>query len=330
MRLLIPLALLLLLPVGARAQAPGADLREATPLAFESHVEPGQVRIGEPFTYTLSMTHAPEERYELALPPDLGVFDLLEQGRRREDSPGRSTTTFELKLSAFELGLQRLPDVPFTVSTPQGPLRFTASPNRTVEVLSTLPEDAQGQGAELKDIQPPLEVGIPSWRLLWWLLGAVVAGLLGWALVRWLRRPRARPEVEAPLLPLDQRTRQSLKELESQALPAQGRGREFYFRLSEIVRGYLGERYGFEALECTSTELMAAVRKLRAPGLPEEELQHFVSESDLIKYARGEASPDTCRQALAFGYSLLERTWPPPPPPTPAPAESHASGSRVP
>lgn len=322
--LLLPLALLLTLPLAAPAQ----DLGEATPLAFESHVEPGQVRIGEPFTYTLSITHAPEERYELALPPELGAFDLLEQGRRREDSGGRSTTTFALRLSAFELGLQRLPEVPFTVSTPQGPLRFTASPNRTVEVLSTLPEEAQG--AELKDIQPPMEVGIPSWRLLWWLLGAVVAGLLGWALVRWLRRPRATPVVVAPPLPLDQRTRQALKELEAQELPEQGRGREFYFRLSEVVRGYLGERYGFEALECTSTELMAAVRKLRAPGLPEEELQRFVSESDLIKYARGEASPETCRQALAFGHSLLERTWPPPPPPSPAPAESHAPGSRVP
>lgn len=328
MRLLVPLALLLTLPLAARAQAPGP--REASPLAVESHVEPGQVRIGEPFSYTLSITHAPEERYELALPPELGAFDLLEQGRRREDSPGRSTTTFVLKLSAFELGLQKLPEVPFTVSTPQGPLGYTASPQRTVEVLSTLPEEAQGQGAELKDIQPPLEVGIPSWRLLWWLLGAVVAGLLGWALVRWLRRPRAAPVVVAPPLPLDQRTRNALKELEAQALPAQGRGREFYFRLSEIVRGYLGERFAFEALECTSTELMAAVRKLRAPGLPEEELQRFVSESDLIKYARGEASPETCRQALAFGHLLLERTWPPPPPPSLEPAESHASGSRVP
>jgi hypothetical protein len=105
--------------------------------------------------------------------------------------------------------------------------------------------------------------------------------------------------------------------------------KDFYFRLSEILRGYLGERYGFDALECTSSELMAQLRRLKAPGLPEDGLMRFISESDLVKYARAESSPDSCREALTFGYSLLDQTWPPPPPPEAAPV-SHASGPRVP
>ncbi len=101
--------------------------------------------------------------------------------------------------------------------------------------------------------------------------------------------------------------------------------KDFYFRLSEILRGYLGERYGFEALECTSSELMAKLRRMPTPGLPEDGLLRFVSESDLVKFARAESSPDSCRAALAFGYELLDKTWPPPPPPEAVPV-SHASG----
>ena len=107
--------------------------------------------------------------------------------------------------------------------------------------------------------------------------------------------------------------------------PTQGKVKDFYFRLSEILRGYLGERYGFDALECTSSELMTKLRRMPTPGLPEDRLLRFVSESDMVKYARAESSPDSCREALAFGYELLDKTWPPPPPPEAVPV-SHASG----
>jgi Domain of unknown function (DUF4381) len=216
------------------------------------------------------------------------------------------------------------------VSTPEGPKRFMA-PARTLEVASTLPEDAQAEGADLKDIQPPTEVSIRSWMLLWALLGvlaAVVVGLVAWRL---FQKYRNRPLAEVkPLLPLDARTRQALHVLESENLPAQGRVKDFYFRLSEIIRGYLGERYGFDALECTSSELMAELRRKKPLQFPEDGLMRFVSESDLVKYARAESTPESCREALAFGYELLDKTWPPlVPPPTEVASLPHASGPRV-
>ena len=44
--------------------------------------------------------------------------------------------------------------------------------------------------------------------------------------------------------------------------------RPFYFQLSEIVREYLGARFGFLALEMTTEELMDELRPPRAarPG----------------------------------------------------------------
>jgi hypothetical protein len=121
------------------------------------------------------------------------------------------------------------------------------------------------------------------------------------------------------------RVRQSLDALKREDLPGRGLTKDFYFRLSEIVRGYLGERYGFEALECTSSELMTSLRRLPTPGLPEDALMRFVSESDMVKYARADSSPESCDQALAFGYDLLSKTYVPPAPSTP----DAASGPRV-
>jgi hypothetical protein len=319
---------LLCVALTASAQAPATDLPETDPQGFQTRVLPERVLLGEPFTYEIIITHAPGERYELALPAELGDFELLSQTRQRQDGEGASTTTFGLRLSAFNLGLLKLPEVPFTVTSLEGLKRFVA-PARTLEVGSTLPPEAQEQGAELKDIQPPIEVSVRSWRLLWGLLGLAVAGLLAWALVHYLRRPRPKPVVVVPVLPLDVRTRKALDALKAEDLPAQGRVKDFYFRLSEVLRGYLGERYGFEALECTSSELLATLRRLPTPGLPEEALARFVTESDMVKYAKAESSPQACGEALAFGYELLNKTWSPPAP-LKAPVELYAPpGPRV-
>lgn len=326
MRWLGLLALLCVLP--AFAQAPSETVPEVEPSGFQARVVPERVLLGEPFVYELVLTHPPEHRYELALPADLGDFSVLSQTRQRADAEGRSVTTFGLKMAAFNLGTLALPEVPFTVSTPEGPMRFVA-PGRTLEVASTLPPDAESEGADLADIQPPTEVAVRSWDMVWWLLlvSRVVALVAGLALLVKERLAHARREVVEPPAPLDVRTRRSLEALKAEDLPDQGKVKEFYFRLSEVLRGYLGERYGFDALECTSSELMVQLRRMSTPGLPEEELMRFVSESDMVKYARAEVSAQTCAAALAFGYELLEKTWPPPPPPQAA-SESHASGSR--
>ncbi|RKH57981.1 hypothetical protein D7X96_37600 [Corallococcus interemptor] len=329
MRLALVLAAVLFVSApSAWAQAPAAPkapvaLETVTPTGASARVEPEEVHIGEPFTYQVTLTHPKDQRYELVAPTGEGPVELLQQTRQRQDNANDATTTFGLRFSAFELGGVKLPDLAFDVATPEGPRRFVLK-GKTVDVTSTLPADAQGQGAELFDYQPPQEVPIRSWTLLYALAAALAVGVAVWLLVRWWQR-RPKREKVVPLLPLDVRVRQSLDALQREDLPGRGHVKDFYFRLSEIVRGYLGERYGFEALECTSSELMASLRKLHTPGLPEDALMRFVSESDMVKYARADASPESCKQALAFGYDLLAKTYVPPAPPKP----DAAPGPRV-
>jgi hypothetical protein len=310
----------------AQAQTPAKApvvLESVVPTGASARVEPEEVRIGEAFTYQVTLTHPKDQRYELVAPTGDSAVELLQQTRQRQDGASDATTTFGLRFSAFELGGVRLPDLAFDVATPEGPRRFVLL-GKTVDVVSTLPQDAQGQGAELFDYQPPQEVPVRSWTLLYALAVALAVGAVVWMLVRWWQR-RPKREKLVPLLPLDVRVRNSLDALKREDLPGRGRVKDFYFRLSEIVRGYLGERYGFEALECTSSELMTSLRRMPTPGLPEDALMRFVSESDLVKYARADASPESCNQALAFGYDLLAKTFVPPAPSTP----DAASGPRV-
>lgn len=299
-----PAALIfLLLAVDA---GPSASAPELQPLSFRGRADPDRVRLGEPFSYELEIRHSLSQRYDLRPPANDGAFELLGQTRSRVDGQDSATTTFVLRLALFELGRRKLPDLTFEVIEGERSGRFVA-PGIPVEGIGSLPPDAE-KGEQLRDIKPPEAVPIRSYRLLAALTVLLAAALAGYGAYRWLKRRRLRPPIERPLAALDVRTFAALDALRRENLPAQGRAREFYFRLSEIARAYLGERYGFEALECTSAELLEAARQHRSRGLPAEELERFVAESDLVKFAKAPASEAQCNEALEFVGQLVRRT----------------------
>jgi hypothetical protein len=298
-----------------------------TPPRYTREAKPARVKLGEPFDYEVTLEHPGAERYELLAPSEdaLAPFDLLEHTRARQDQGGQAKTTFHLKMALYDVGVKRIPDVFFEAVTPAGTRKFVL-PGVDVEGVSSLPAASDQKGAALEDIKPPRDVPVRSWRLVYVLLGLLAAAALGYGLRRFLKRPKIIQARKVPPVPLDVRTRQALQDLSEQRLPALGKSQEFFFRLSEIVRGYLGERYGFEALECTGPELLSRIQVLKARELPEEELRRFVLESELVKFARQEVSEDACDQALEFGHQLVVRTWQSPQPPNP---EGHAPGSRL-
>ncbi|HVE84786.1 MAG TPA: hypothetical protein VND93_18145 [Myxococcales bacterium] len=298
------------------------------PLAFEQRTVPGQVRLGDPFVYELQITHPAGHRYELRAPRELGDLELTGQERSRADQADQAVTTFRLRMAAFQLGKQRLPDLVFDVVSPEGSGTFeTHGPE--VEITPTLSESAAQNGEALYDIQPPAGVPVRTYRLLWAAAALVAAGALGYAAFRWLKRPRKPSAAKViPLEPVDVRARRALEELRAQDLPGQGRFREFHFRLSEILRGYLGERYAFDALESTSFELLDQLRRRHTPGLDFSAFERQVHASDLVKFARGTTTPEDCKRELELAYQLVQSTTaalaPPPSVPRPPPSSSDA------
>jgi hypothetical protein len=294
------------------------------PLAFQHHAVPDKVRLGDPFVYELQITHPAGQRYELRPPRDLGDLELTSTERGRADDQGQAVTTFRLRMAAFALGKVKLPDLVFDVVSGDGAAGTFETHGAEVEVLSTIAESASQNGEPLYDILPPTAVAVRSWRLLWGLAALLAVAALGYAASRFLRRAKvAAPEKAVPLEPLDVRTRRALDELRAADLPVRGQYREFHFRFSEIVRGYLGERYGFDALECTSGELLDQLRRLHTPGLDYGSVERHVNESDLVKFARAPATPESCKRELEWAYRVVQTTTAAmaPPPPTVPPAK---------
>ena len=292
----------------AAGQLDAADGGVLPPLRVQSHVMPVRAQLGEPFVVEIVITHEKTQRYELPIPGDLEAFEYVSQQRDRVDGPDSSTTTFKVSLQGFELGKQRTPTLQFELTDPAGIAKMPVS-GTDVEIVSSLPADSKDTGADYYDVRKPEQIPVRTWRLIYALLIGLAVALLAYGVFRYLNRPK--PVIAAPVKPLEPahvRARQALDALAKQNLPGRGRVREHYFRLSEIIRGYLGELYDFDALECTTPELLEALRTRTTPGLPMDALVEFANRSDFVRYAKQEPDADECKAALELGYRIVHAT----------------------
>src|SRR5919204_338236 len=111
-----------------------------------------------------------------------------------------------------------------------------------------------------------------------------------------------------PSIPLRWRCRPAARRRD--APWARGQGRAAIFALSEIVRGYLGARLHFNALDLTSEEFVAELRRRRLIGLDLASLIEEVRWEDLVKFAKLEPTAEECARGIDLAESLIRHTRP--------------------
>src|SRR5690606_28846531 len=126
------------------------------------------------------------------------------------------------------------------------------------------------------------------------LLGLVLAALLA-ALVYYLRKRPKKVPPPAPARPAWEVALEDLHSLRHAGLVQMERYAEHFDRASDILRRYLGDRYGFDGLESTTHEIIARLRRLGG-DLPDlDSVERLLRRADLVKFARLTPSEDECQ-----------------------------------
>ncbi len=254
------------------------------------------------------------------------------------EKPGRNT--------------MELPPLPVAVQRANGEVATVCTHPHVIGVEDPI---ANAPQAEPKK-NPPPRPQREEWTalkkaLLWGSLGLLAGALIAWFAYRQLTKPKP-PVPPPPPRPPWEIALERLDEVRHAGLLDAGRHAEYFDRVSDAVRGYLGARFGFDGLESTSDEILAALKKQAigfvridaasehnapTPGIPLDEVRHFLAECDLVKFANLTPTPDQCASALVSGEHIVRSTMPystpgatppplvPPPSPPPAPAPAPAA-----
>lgn len=268
-----------------------------------SSVRPLRAHVGDPLTVTVVARCPRGVAVNLPLKLELGEF--VELGRSessREPAAGTGVVlreqTFRLRVAAYKLGTLTLPALSLTALGPGGELLTLQTKPTTVRIGSVLGNEPDPR---LKPLDPPVVVYRRSWWLLYTLGALLAAGVVAAASVlayrRWQARRAARPA--APPVPAHEQALARLAALPVASWLAQQRHKELYAALSEILRAYLGARWGFEALEMTTSEVATALVLRLVPATQRDRAQVLCQACDLVKFAKLQPDDDEARQAFA-------------------------------
>ena len=217
-----------------------------------------------------------------------------------------------------------LPPVPITLSRASGELvTVCTSPHRV------LVEDPTSNEPEaMPKNNPPARAQRELWTLArdltyGLLIGAAVAALATWLILRWLRRPKPilpppppRPAWETAL--------SELNALRRSGLVAAGQGTELIDKTSDVVRRYLGGLYGFDGIESTTDEVLHTLRVRHTVSATMHAVTQHLRWCDLVKFARVTPTAEDCGRVLDEAEAVVHTTMPhaageqPPPVPTTA------------
>jgi hypothetical protein len=159
--------------------------------------------------------------------------------------------------------------------------------------------------------------------LSWGALGVLVGAVLGWLAYRWLKRARPAPPPPPPRPPWEIAL-ERLDEVRHAGLLETQRLADFYDRVNDAVRQYLGARFGFDGLESTTGETLKALRRAPHFGLPLPEVAAFLQDCDLVKFADMTPTPEECERALTQAERIVRATMPAQMPPPPFAQEARA------
>lgn len=139
--------------------------------------------------------------------------------------------------------------------------------------------------------------------------GLLLAFALAVAYRWWRRRPRPVPPPPPPR-PAWVVALEALHDIRHARLVEQGRLDIHLERVSNTLRVYLGDRYGFDGLECTTDEIVAQLAQRSDAATIREGAQALLREADLVKFADVEPEATQCVEALATAERIVRDTTP--------------------
>ena len=157
--------------------------------------------------------------------------------------------------------------------------------------------------ADIRGLKGPVEIPT-GWEWVWWLLGAVAAAIVAWRVYKWWRKRQLTPKA-AVVIPAHRRAKDRLRG----ALDLISNPYAYCSLLSDVVRGYIEDRFNYKAPERTTEEFLAEVQTGTRLTLEQQALlSDFLQRCDLVKFAKHEPAEPELRALYDAALKFIDET----------------------
>ncbi|MHC4268598.1 MAG: hypothetical protein ACYSTS_09045 [Planctomycetota bacterium] len=251
-----------------------------------ANVDKARATIGDKINYKITVDFP--ENMEVFFPEtkekvgDLTVKDFDVADIEKEE--GRITRELMYILETYKTGSYIIPafDIKYKEKH-KSEVEVAKTPEIFIEVATTLDEDA----SDVRDIKPPVSLHKSYFRL--YIIIAIAFGVLALAAIV-LHYIYRRKEMETESIPEPLSAHQiaynELESLRTMDLISKGQIKEYYYRLSNIVRHYIENRFKLMAPERTTEEFLAEMTVTGKLAEDHKKLVgNFLEHCDMVKFA---------------------------------------------
>jgi len=293
--------LLVLLSVTAQAQVTLIDAK----------IEQADILIGEQTVVHLTVTVDNGKMVYWPIPLDTLMRGVEVLAVSKPDTTlidnNRLVINQDVLITSFDEELYLLPpfmviDAGDTIYSNQVALKVS-----TIQVNADAPDDF----FDIKDIWKPPFVLADYYPLILGILLIIIIIFVIWYLIK---RFRNRPAIvplpkHDPKIPPHEIAIKELNEIKQQKLWQQGRSKEYYTLITETLRRYIFRRYGINAMEMTSYEILELIQKeYYDTQSVYDTLKQILQLADFVKFAKLHPLPDENSLSLANSYLFVNQT----------------------
>jgi len=191
-------------------------------------------------------------------------------------------------VTSFDSALYYIPPFPFasgqdTIFSDNLSLKVV-SPEVQMDTTQNVPILADIKGLEKAPINWQLIKKILLWSIPVWLLLALII----WLIIKFvIKKPIIIQEKPIIKRPAHEIAFEKLEEIRKEKIWQQGRAKEYYTQLTDVLREYLENRFDVPTFEKTSSEIIDSLQFIKKEYSEQlNSLRRIFTTSDLVKFAK--------------------------------------------
>lgn len=217
----------------------------------------------------------------------------------------------DIIIQSFDSGMYVIPAFKYVV----GKDTFS-SKELTLKVLP-VKVDSLSTIHDLKSVaEPPFFITdyLPEFLVDYWWLILIVLLLIAfgvYAYFKWFKKGSVPfiKKTEIVIPPFDEAI-MKLTQLKSEKLWESGQDKEYYTRLTDILRNYIDRRFNVNAMEMTSSQIIDVLRRNEETMPVNDQLNKILEMADFVKFAKMRPLPEDNEVSYQRAVNFVNETKP--------------------
>lgn len=280
-------------------------------ISLEARVDKNKIKIGDLIQYSIIV--ARDENVNVEMPDlgaNLGAFEIRNYNDLDpEKENGEIIQRREYTISTYDVGDYEIP--PVTVRYSVG--KDTVWKELTTETIKITVESLKpSEAGDIRDIKPPLEIELDWMRIMRFVVAGLIIVLIGILIFFYFKRRKEGksllPHREKPKRPPHEIALEELEQLLQEQLLEKGEIKQFYIRISEIIRRYVEGRFFIVAIEMTTAQLIDTMIEAEVEKEDVQLVEDFLMQCDLVKFAKYIPTSEEHQKVIDQAFEIVNKT----------------------